>query len=286
MTGYIYRIKNNITQESYIGQTVDFTRRRNTHLNRLRNNKHDNPKLQASFNKYGEDNFSWEVWTFSDITEEELDQLEIEYIDKYNSLNNGYNLVEGGGKPPLHKKVNDEDMLISLCIMTYYEQCGKTLEEILGYAKGTMSRLWRRIGYIKVLEKFDALTEIQKKKIADEYFVKWDVENKRYNRIGKRGNGNLSKKICSLTQEDYNIAYAAREEGYGFSCVALYFGLKPATVKDWFNGRSRVKNLEIYKNLSQKEKDYYHSIIPKEQLQKLENERERQLRIRNSNRPF
>ena len=286
MTGYIYRIKNNITNQSYIGQTIDFNRRRNTHLNKLKQNKHDNPKLQAAFNKYGEDNFSWEVWTFNNITSEQLNQLEIDYIYKFDSLNNGYNLVEGGGKPPLHKKVNNDDMLIALCIITNYEQCGKTLESILGYSKGTMSRLYRRLGYTEVLEKFDSLTKAEQKEIADKYYKEWNIEEIRYNRIGKRGNTYISKKAFTFSQDDYNMAYAAREEGYGYTCVALYMGVSPATVKDWFSGRSRQKNLDAYKRLSFEEKQKYHKLIPKSELEKLENDKERLLRKQNSSRPF
>ena len=39
MKGYIYQIENLITHESYIGQTVDIKRRKNTHFNKLRKNK-------------------------------------------------------------------------------------------------------------------------------------------------------------------------------------------------------------------------------------------------------
>lgn len=48
MVGYIYRITNKVTNQNYIGQTIDINRRKRTHFNTLRNNTHDNPKLQAS----------------------------------------------------------------------------------------------------------------------------------------------------------------------------------------------------------------------------------------------
>lgn len=48
MVGYIYRIYNKITEQSYVGQTIDINRRRRKHFNTLANNTHDNPKLQAS----------------------------------------------------------------------------------------------------------------------------------------------------------------------------------------------------------------------------------------------
>ena len=70
MVGYIYRITNKVTGQHYIGQTVDINRRKRTHFNSLKRQDHDNPKLQASWNKYGEDNFEFESWEF------QIDNLE------------------------------------------------------------------------------------------------------------------------------------------------------------------------------------------------------------------
>lgn len=84
MIGYIYQILNLVTNQSYVGQTVDINRRRNTHFNNLRKNKHENPKLQASWNKYGENAFHFNYWTFEFESPDELDKLECEYIEKFN----------------------------------------------------------------------------------------------------------------------------------------------------------------------------------------------------------
>ena len=61
-------------------------------------------------------------------------------------------------------------------------------------------------------------------------------------------------KAYSLTQDDYNFAFAAQELGYGYTTVANYLEIKPATVKDWFNGRSRKKEREQFNKLSDDEK--------------------------------
>ena len=42
--------------------------------------------------------------------------------------------------------------------------------------------------------------------------------------------------------------------GYGYTSVANYLGIKPSTVKDWFNGRSRKKEREQFNKLSDNEK--------------------------------
>jgi len=57
----IYRIKNIITSESYVGSSVNIEMRFKQHQRRLKSNKHDNPKLQNSYNKYGEDAFVYNV---------------------------------------------------------------------------------------------------------------------------------------------------------------------------------------------------------------------------------
>ena len=58
-----------------------------------------------------------------------------------------------------------------------------------------------------------------------------------------------------LTQDDYNFAFAAQELGYSYTPVAEYLEVKPATVKDWFNGRSRRKEKNIYNLLTSSEKE-------------------------------
>ena len=58
----VYQIRNLITGMVYIGSTnVSFLHRWRRHLQELIDNKHDNPKLQNAWNKYGAENFSFEV---------------------------------------------------------------------------------------------------------------------------------------------------------------------------------------------------------------------------------
>lgn len=252
MVGYIYKIENKITGQCYIGQTVDYSRRRNTHINKLRRNVHDNPKLQNAWIKYGEPAFEFSVWEFQIDNLDELNRLECCYIEEYDSLNNGYNLVEGGGKPPLHKKVKDDDVITFLCVQEFFgDGYGKTCEQIFGWAKGTASAAKRRVRFVEANDLFNKMSPEEKKKRLEKFLQAYNLKELALTRQLTQGG---CQKAYSLTQEDYYFAFAAQELGHGYTSVANYLGVKPATVKDWFNGRSRKKEKEQFNKLSDEQK--------------------------------
>jgi group I intron endonuclease len=57
----IYRIVNLINNHCYIGSTNNFSIRKRAHANLFFKGKHFNPKLQAAYNKYGNNNLVFEV---------------------------------------------------------------------------------------------------------------------------------------------------------------------------------------------------------------------------------
>ena len=58
----IYTITNKVTGKLYIGESLDIYRRwHDEHIPQLRKNRHYNKELQDDFNKYGEENFSFEI---------------------------------------------------------------------------------------------------------------------------------------------------------------------------------------------------------------------------------
>jgi group I intron endonuclease len=57
----IYKIINIVNNKFYVGSAVKLSRRRTRHFSELRTNRHNNAKLQAAWNKYGEAAFVFVV---------------------------------------------------------------------------------------------------------------------------------------------------------------------------------------------------------------------------------
>lgn len=96
----IYTIANKITGTTYVGQTENVRIRWATHRRCLRRNQNTrNSYLQRAWNKYGENNFIFEVvFRFLSVPREQLqiflDEVEILILKEYK--NNCYNLMEAG----------------------------------------------------------------------------------------------------------------------------------------------------------------------------------------------
>lgn len=104
----IYKITNLVNNKIYIGQSKDVEHRIKDHISGLNHNKGHNPHLQNAWNKYGENNFKFEVIHILD-SEDDLDYWEIYYIDKYKShdSNYGYNFTLGGKNAVLTERYKD-----------------------------------------------------------------------------------------------------------------------------------------------------------------------------------
>lgn len=94
MTG-IYCIFSNIDKNKiYIGSAKNITTRIKRHLSELKNNKHNNKKMQNYFNKHSLDNFNYRVLVL--CSEEELivkEQFYLDFLKPYfNVLKKAYSL--------------------------------------------------------------------------------------------------------------------------------------------------------------------------------------------------
>lgn len=92
--GYIYMISNDINDKKYIGQTkTSIAERWQKHLDNAKNCPNKQVITQA-IHKYGKEHF--QVEELAKVNCEDLDDMEIYYIRKYDSFQNGYNMTVGG----------------------------------------------------------------------------------------------------------------------------------------------------------------------------------------------
>jgi hypothetical protein len=93
MTG-IYKITCLANNKCYIGQSVAIKRRWNDHQKALARGTHYNSYLQNAYNKYGKDNFIYEI--LESCPREKLNEREQFYIQLFDSFKNGFNCDLGG----------------------------------------------------------------------------------------------------------------------------------------------------------------------------------------------
>jgi group I intron endonuclease len=102
----VYRIKNKINKKCYYGSSKNIEKRWKTHLNQLKNKKHVNSILQRAWNKYGEDNFIFEVVEECEI--ENLFFVEQKYIDTCGGYNIG---IKASGGDNISKNPNKDRII-------------------------------------------------------------------------------------------------------------------------------------------------------------------------------
>jgi len=83
--GGVYCIENLKNDKKYIGQSTDLKKRKYEHFRMLKGNCHFNTHLQNAYNKYGEENFVFEILIYCEPVE--LDKYEQYFIEKHGEYN-------------------------------------------------------------------------------------------------------------------------------------------------------------------------------------------------------
>lgn len=94
MSSGIYKFQNTITNEVYIGQSVELEAR---YIRHRRDWIHGTTDFYQAIQQYGWNNFSYEVIEQCDSSQ--LNEREQYWIEYYDSYHNGYNMNRGGSRP-------------------------------------------------------------------------------------------------------------------------------------------------------------------------------------------
>ena len=107
--GIIYALTNKVNGKVYIGQTtVSFKKRITGHVTdskRKKDGKFLDTKLARALRKYGIDSFDKKILEYCYTNQDDVDRLEIFYINKFNSIKSGYNIRYGGSRGTHQRKI-------------------------------------------------------------------------------------------------------------------------------------------------------------------------------------
>lgn len=125
MTIGIYKITNTVNGKVYIGKSQDIEERFKQHIEGLNGKRNHNPHFQNAWNKYGKENFRFEIiHSLKKYNEQKISDLEKYYISKYNSTEPayGYNFQcggQGGKLSERHKEIIREQSKFKNASLTY-----------------------------------------------------------------------------------------------------------------------------------------------------------------------
>jgi group I intron endonuclease len=203
----IYKSTNKINGKVYIGQTTQTLEKRiKGHIkeSRIDNNR----PFMLSINKYGSDNFTFEIIDTSNNIDE-LNEKEIYWIDFYNSISpNGYNITGGGqGKKMIKTKELGRRISEGLknsekwqTLLKDEEYLKKREEKFINFAKGKKfspehkEKIWEKnkeriIKFNKSTSKkwivVDKENNIIRMTGKEEYFEKLDMDTGDISRMSK-----------------------------------------------------------------------------------------------------
>ena len=240
MKCYIYKIINNVTDEKYVGQTTNFSRRINDHFYQLEKHTHRNTKLQDAYDKYGKDAFRVEKIKY-ELTKDELNELEIQEILKEDSFEHGYNMTRGGGGYGYggREKLNFEQFCFAYFGNKKYDGMTNRTGKYLGVDSACIASIRREDAYDYYRALANELSEEEKNKYIHEFEKVMDIKNKPPKT--KRGN---------MTQEQLNIflsvlsVYGRGAEAAVTRYLGISKGLKNHIVKGEY-----AKEYQIFKSL-------------------------------------
>lgn len=246
MKCYIYFIINKITNQRYVGQTTNFSRRRSEHLLKLKENRHPNLKLQNAYNKYGEDNFIFQKITYDDISKKELDEQEIYYINKFHSFEQGYNLTTGGTGGNTRSKLDFEQFCFAYFGNIKYAGMTNRTAQYLGVDSSCISAIVRQKSYDAFREQAISLPQEQQEKYIQDFEIKLNIkENKPWIKQKTLDNDTTLKIMCVVSTYGRGIE----------TTILKHFGLSKGFIFHLMTGKGRLDVKKEYSLLTQEQRE-------------------------------
>ena len=238
MKAYIYFIINKVTNERYVGQTTNLSRRKNEHFSKLNDNSHPNVKLQNAWNKYGETNFIFEKIQYDNISKDELNREEIKYIEQYDSYNNGYNLTLGGDGGDTRSKLNFDQFCFAYFGNQRYDGMTNRTGQFLGVDSACIAAIKREESYDKFREQALLLSEEEKQQWVKNF----------ENELNIKTHQPWVKQQTLDDDTSFKILCVVSTYGRGIeSTILKHFGLTKGFVFHLMTGKGRMEIKERYR---------------------------------------
>lgn len=235
----IYCIENIINGKKYIGKSINIYYRLHRHKCDLLKNRHKNPILQNSWNKYGEDNFKNYIIELCELSI--INKRESYYIDNMGDMNcakfidnrTSYSLetrqkmsigrklfFKNGGVSPISKKIDCFDLKGNY-IKTFHSI--KEASLALNVSKDQIHR--NLVGIHKKAKEFQFKFQNSSKVIKE--YVKYNYSDIKVKVIVKEENNNNSMFFDSMLE------------------CSKYFNVTPAAIRYHIKRKSKFKNKYI-----------------------------------------
>ena len=269
----IYKITNNINGKMYIGQSNNIYRRWKEHKSKYSWYTQNNI-LYKAFQKYGIDNFTFEI--IHECDESELNDKEVYYIQQYNTFiksenSNGYNITLGGnGMRGFHHTEQSKLKMSNANKGVNNSNYGKPMSD---YQKQLRSELFkgRKVSDLSKLKMRMAKIGIYKgekhplakqvicnnklfgcvKDCAEYYNVSY---NAMLNWLNKKNNIPKYFYDLNLRYKDSDVIYEVSSNKYKPKMVvcdgviynnvrecAKFYNIKDSTMRSWLNGKRTMQ---------------------------------------------
>jgi RNase P/RNase MRP subunit POP5 len=234
MTCGIYKLNFADTDKVYIGQSVYIEKRFKQHVSDMKAGR-ASPKMQEAFKLYGTP-ISYTVLV--ECAGIELDDNEIEAIEIFNSVENGFNTYSSPLEAPSYKgygygrtKYTEESLYISFELLAEGKLTYKEIEKITGIPSSTIGNIARGYAHAWLFEKY---SDIAKKVLAVNRVCLGVMQVS--NKLSAKSRGIIYKKVKSPSGQHYQVdnAYSfAREHGLAGNHLTEVLNGRRKSHKGW-----------------------------------------------------